>query len=99
MAEFVAGGEHRRSLRQQDRGQQRPTEAGAQRQHRRLVGVALDPVIAAQVVGVAVAVVLAIGLVVPMPVAEQVAQREAIVRDDIVDRVGRRAVAMMEHIG
>ena len=46
----------------------------------------------------AVAVVFAVGLVVAQVVADQVAQREAVVRDDVVDRFARRAPARLEQV-
>ena len=99
VAEFVAGGQHRRALRQQQCGQQGALQARAQRLHLGVVGRAFDAAVPAEVVAVAVAVVLAVGLVVALVVADQVAQREAVVRDDVVDRLGRRAAALLEQVG
>src|SRR5436190_24141999 len=46
----------------------------------------------------AVAVLLAVGLVVPLVVAHQVVQGEAVVRADVVDARRRAAAALLEQI-
>ena len=63
-AEFVAGEQHRHALRQEHRSEQVARLARAQRQHGRVVGRPFDAVVRAQVVRVAVAVVLEVRLVV-----------------------------------
>ncbi|MNM73230.1 hypothetical protein D3C81_849500 [compost metagenome] len=102
-APLVAGGQHRRALRQQQRGHQRLRHAAAALQDFRVAGRAFDaavraPVGAGVVVG-AVAVVLAVGLVVLAVVADQVGQREAVVRGDEVDAGPRAPVAPVEQVG
>ena len=52
----------------------------AQREHARIVGRALDAAVPGQIVAVAVLVVLAVGLVVAVVVADEVVQREAVMR-------------------
>ena len=76
--------------RQQGRHQVRGL-AAPQREHLRVVGLALDAVVPRPVVVGAVAVVLAVGLVVLVVVGDQVAQGEPVVGGDEVDRGVRRA--------
>src|SRR5205085_2509023 len=71
--------------------------APAQRQHAAVVGVALGARVPGAVVVGAVPVVLAVGLVVLVVVGDQVAEGEAVVGGDEVDRrVGPAAVALVE---
>src|SRR4051794_27094501 len=55
-------------------------------------------IVAVVVVG-AVAVVLAVGLVVLLVVAEQIGQRKTVMDRDVVDAGPRRAVVVVEKIG
>jgi hypothetical protein len=91
VAELVAGGQHRRALRQQHGGQQRALQAARAAPARRGRGGAFPAAVPAQVVAVAVAVVLAVGLVVAQVVADQVGSVKPSWRDDVVDRLQRRA--------
>ncbi len=91
-ADLVAAEQHRHALRQQQRGQQVALLACPQREHLGVVGRSLDAAVPRAVVVLAVAVVLAVGLVVLLVVGDEVAQREAVVRGDEVD-AGRRAPA------
>ena len=96
-AHLVAVQDHRHALRQQQRGEEVALLAGAQREDRRVVGLALDAAVPRPVVALAVAVALAVGLVVLVVVRDQVAQREAVVRGDEVDaRDGAAAVVLVE---
>ena len=83
--ELVAREQHRRALRQQQGGEEVAPLARAQLEDRRVVGRALDAAVPGQVVVVAVAVVLAVGLVVLVVVGHQVGEREAVVGGDEVD--------------
>ena len=67
--------------------------AGAQGDDVRVVGRALGAAVPRPVVVGAVAVVLAVGLVVLVVVGDQVAQGEAVVHGDQVDRRGRSPAA------
>ena len=93
---LVAGGQHRRALRQQQRGQHDPFQACAGAVDVRVVSRAFRPGVPAVVVVVAVAVVLAVGLVVLLVVGNQIVQREAVVRGDEVDAGLRAAAIVME---
>ena len=95
-AHLIAGSQHRRALRQQQRGQQGPFQACAGAVDVRVVCRAFLPGIPAVVVVVAVAVVLAVGLVVLLVVGNQIVQREAVVRGDEVDAGLRAATVVVE---
>ena len=77
------------ALAQQQGGEQGALQAAAAPQHFGVVGVALKAAVPAQVAAMAVAIALAIGLVVAQIAADQVAQREAVVRNDVVDGLSR----------
>ena len=85
VAQLVAAAEHGNALRQQHRGQQVALLPLAQRQHMGVAGRPLHPAVPAQIVVGAVAVVLAVGLVVFVVVADQVFQGEAVVAGHEVD--------------
>ena len=85
-AELVAAEDHRHALRQQQRREDVAPLAGAQGEDLLVVGLALDAAVPRAVVRLAVAVVLAVGLVVLVVVRDEVAQREAVVGGDEVDR-------------
>jgi hypothetical protein len=91
--ELVAAEQHRHALREKQRGQEVALLAFAQREDLRIVGRPLDAAVPAAVVVGAVAAVLAVGLVVLLVVGDEVAQREAVVRGDEVDR-GERPAAV-----
>ena len=98
MADVVAGQQHRRALRKKQRRQQSPLQRGAQCQHVGVVGGPFDAAIPAQVVLVTVAVVLAIGVIVLVVVADQVVQGKTVVRRQKIDAgVGLPSV-VLEHI-
>ena len=92
--DLVAAEQHRRALRQQQRGEEVALLARAQLDDRRVVGRALDAEVPGAVVVGAVAVVLQVRLVVLLVVGDEVAQREAVVRGDEVDR-GERVAAVV----
>ena len=85
--------------RQQQRRQEVALLAGPQRQDLRVVGRALDAAVPGPVVALAVAVVLAVGLVVLLVVGDEVAQREAVVRGDEVDARDRPAAGVLVQVG
>ena len=82
---LVAGHEHRRPGREQQRGQQVAGLPPPQPDDRVGCGVPLDAAVGRAVVVGAVPVVLPVGLVVLVVVGDEVAQREAVVRGDEVD--------------
>ena len=95
---FVAGGDHRGALRQQQRRQQVAHLPLAQRRDRRIAGRPFGAGVRRSVVGRAVLVVLAVRLVVLVVVGDEIVQREAIVRGDEVDRGPRLPPAALEQI-
>ena len=84
-----AGAQHGGTLGQHGAGEERALQLAAHGQDGRVAGRAFDATIVAEVVAVAVAVVLTVGEVAAFVVAHQVAQREAIMRHDVVDRFRR----------
>jgi hypothetical protein len=98
VAEFGAGAKHSRALREQQRGEQCALQPRAPREHYSVRGVAFRAAVPAVVRVLPVAVFLAVGEVALLLVGEQVAQREAVVGDDEVDRCGRCAAARLERI-
>src|SRR5207244_3504346 len=98
--QLVAVQQHRRALREQERGQEVALLAGAQREYHRVVGLALGAAVPGAVVRLAVVVVLAVGLVVLLVVGDEIAQGEAVVGGDEVDRrVGPAAVGLVKVAG
>ena len=91
VAELVARGEHRRALRQQQRGEQRGCHAGARRAPPRRRSV-LDAAVRAVVGAWPSWLCSPLASVVAALVAHQVAQREAVVRDvmKLTDSAGAR---------
>ncbi len=85
VADLVAGEQHRHPQRQEQRGEQVAFLLVAQADDRRIISRSFDPAIPAEVRLVTVAVVLAIGLVVLVVVADQVVQRETVMGGDEVD--------------
>ena len=92
--DLVAGQQHRDALRQQQRGEEVALLPRPQREHRLVVGRALDAAVPGPVVVAAVPAVLAVGLVVLVVVGDKVLQGEAVVAGDEVDR-GDRAPAVL----
>ena len=98
-AALVAGGDHRDAVGQAQRRDQVGGLAVTQREHVRVVGLALDAAVPGPVVVGAVAVALAVGLVVLAVVGDEVAQREAVVGGDEVDRGVRRPAVVEVEVG
>ena len=84
-ADLVAPEQHRHPLRQEQRRQEIPRLARAQREHVRIVRRTFLAEVPRSVVAFAVAVLFAVGLVVLVVVRHEVAQRKAVVRRDEVD--------------
>ncbi|MNN29986.1 hypothetical protein D3C81_1436140 [compost metagenome] len=97
-AELVTGDDHRRALGQQQGGEVVAHLAHAQGIHTRVVGRPLDTAVPRQVVVGAVLVVLVVVFVVLVVVRHQVAQGEAIVGGDEIDRGIRAPAAVVEHV-
>ena len=93
-AALVTGGQHRHPAGEAQGRHQVGGLAPAQRDDLGIVGLALDAAVPRPVVVGAVTVVLAVGLVVLAVVGHQVAQREAVVCGDEVDRRVRRAAVV-----
>ena len=64
----------------------------------RIGGRPLDAVVVAEIGGVAVAVVFLVGLVVPLVIADQIGQGEAVVAGDVVDRRPRPPAVVLEQV-
>ena len=97
-ADLVAAEHHRHTLAEQQRRHQVPLLALAQRDDRRVVRLALGAVVPGLVVVGAVLVALAVRLVVLAAVADEVPQREAVVRGDEVDAGLRLAAIALEQV-
>src|SRR5271163_3007937 len=94
-AEFVASENHRRSLRQQQRGHHVAYLTRAKSIDAFVVRLALDAAIPGMVVGTAVSVVFTVRRVVLLVIGDYVVQREPIVRRDEVDaRIGPAAMVV-----
>src|SRR5262245_16198069 len=91
--ELVAVADHRYALREQECRQKVPNLTRAQRDDRRIARWSFGAAVPAQVVAFAVAVVLEVGVVVLLVVADQVLQCEPVVRSDEVDARVRTAAA------
>ena len=98
VAEFVAGAKHRSALRQQHGGEQRAAHATAGVDHQRMVAVAFDAEICADLVRMAVAIAFAIGEIVLVAITHHIGERAAVVRGDEVDAGRGQAMAVMEKI-
>ena len=99
VADLVAGQDQRQALRQQQAGELVLAKLAAQRHDRGIVGRAFMAAIVAVVVVGAVAIVLAVGLIVLLVVAEEIGQRETVMDGDVVDAGARLAPVMVEQIG
>src|SRR5688500_2004755 len=97
--ELVAGQQHRRALRQEQRGEHVLHLALAQRANRLVDVRALGAVVPRAVVRVAILVVLAVRLVVLVVVGDEVVQREAVVGGDEIDAGPRLSAAAVEDVG
>src|SRR6185312_8130782 len=97
-AELVARQQHRRALRQEHRGEQGALQTEPGGVDRWIGGRAFDTPVGRVVIGVAVLVVLAVGLVVALGVAHRVAQGEAVVARHVVDRGPGPSPAMLEDV-
>ena len=89
---FVTVANHRSALGQQESGQEVTTLAGAQRNDALVVGRAFHTAVPRTVVGLAIAVVLAVGHIVLLVVADQVVEGETVMRGHEVNRRSWAAV-------
>ncbi len=96
--ELVARLQHRHSLGEEQRGEEIAHLAPPRRIDLGVLGRTLDAAVPAQVVSMAVVVVLEIRLVVAIVVAHQIAQREAVVRGHEIDAGGGLAAVVAEHV-
>src|SRR5947208_145148 len=95
---LVAAQEHRRTLGEQQRGKEVALLARTQRQDLGVVGRALHAAVPRAVVIAAVAASLEVRLVVLLVVRDEIAQREAVVRGDEVDRRERVAAVVLVEV-
>ena len=98
-ADLVAAEQHRHALAEEQRGEEVALLLLAGLDDRLLIGLALDAEVHALVVVVAVAVVLAVGLVVLRLVADEVVEGEAVVGGDEVDAGVRPAPGAGVQVG
>ena len=98
-AELVAVQQHRNALREHQRGDEVALLARAKGVDGRIIRRPLDPEIQRSVVRFAVLVVFAVGVVVLVVVRDQVAQGEAVVRRDEVDRRDRATSGVLVQVG
>src|SRR5690606_13234704 len=96
--ELVASGDHRRALREQQRGEQVALLALAQLHDRGIVRRPFVAMVPGQVVRMAVAIAFGVGLVVLVVVADEVVQGETVVRGDEVDARPGLAAALVEEV-
>ena len=96
--ELIAGGQHHRALRQQQRGEKVAHLPAAQREDLGIVRRAFGAAVPGAVVTVPVAVLLAVRQVVALVVGDEIVQREAVVRRDEIDAGVGLAPKMIEEI-
>ena len=99
ISDLVAGKDQGSALRQHQGGQRVLAKLTAQAENREIVGRAFDAAIDAVVVVGAVAIVLAVGLVVLLVVAEEVGQRETVMDGDVVDAGAWPPTVVIEQVG
>ena len=98
IADLVAGKQHRDALREHQRRNEVALLLLAQREDALVLGGTLGAAVPRAVVVVAVAVVLAIGLVVLVVVGNEVLEREAVMGGDEVDARPGPAPALVEEV-
>jgi len=98
-ARLVAGEEHRHAARDEQHDREVADLPLAQRLDLRVVGLALDAAVPAQVVVRAVPVALAVRLVVLPVVGDEVVEREAVVAGDEAHARRRRAALCLVQVG
>ncbi|KAF1030541.1 MAG: hypothetical protein GAK37_01254 [Pseudomonas sp.] len=96
--EFISGHHHRRTLGQQQGGEEIAHLAQAQRIDRRIVRGAFHAVVPGQVVVAAVLVVFVVVFVVLVVVRHQVVQGETVVGGDEIHRAVGPAATLVEHL-
>ena len=98
-APFVTAAEHRHALRKKKGRQKIPALTFAQFVDLRVIGWTFHAAVPGLIVIVAVSVVVPVQFVVLLIVADQVGQRETVVRSDEIDAGIRAAPAMLIKIG
>ena len=97
-ADFVAAADHRHALREQQRRQQIALLPLAELDDFGIVSRAFDAHVPGVIVVGAVAIVFAVRLVVLLVVADQIVERESVVRGDEIDAGGRAAAVPLVQI-
>ena len=97
--EFISRQQHWSPLGKQDVGQHVTTLAAAQGGDLRIVGWPFDAIVMTEVFVVAVLVVLPVGFVVPLVVADRIRQGETVVTGDEIDAGPRFAPVLFEQVG
>src|SRR6266542_2219266 len=98
VSELVAAADHRHTDRQQQRGHDVSALPVAQLQDSPIRGGAFDPAVPAEILILAVTVLLGVRVVVFVVVADKVRKREAVVRRDEVDARIRTPAALLVEI-
>ena len=96
---LVTSQQHRHPLRQQQGCEKITPLLHAQRQHRRIIGIPLRSAIPTAVVPLAVLIVLAIGFVMALVVADQIVEGKTVVSGDEIDAGMRAATIVLIQIG
>ncbi len=96
--ELVAHEQHGRADREEDGGEEIALLPRPHRENLRIGRVALDAIVGREVMGVAVLIILAVRLVVALVVADEIAQREPVVRRDELHGRPRVAAAGFENL-
>ena len=99
MAQFIARAQHGCALRQQRGGNQRTLKPSTQGIDDGFFSRPFDAAVVAEVMTVPVTVVFTIGLVMTVVVADQIEQRETIMRHHIVDRFGWCTLTWLVQVG
>src|SRR5207237_7240796 len=95
---LVAGEQHRCALRQQQSTKKIAPLTGAQRIDLLVVGRAFNAAVPRPVVGMAILVVLAVRLVVPLVVGDEIVESEPVMGSDEVDAGPGLAAAVVENV-
>ena len=98
VAEFVPAQQHRCAVGEQQRRQHRALDACSQRRDGCIIGRPFDAAVLAGIVVAAVAILLAIGFVVLLVVADPILQCKAIVRGDEIQRCPGSAPMVIKQI-
>lgn len=95
---LVSANQHRRTETYKQRGQHRPRNAVTHRFDRRVIANALRSEVDRKIVTMTIEVVFFVCLIVPLRVAKEISEREAIVRGDEIDRSIGSSPVVVKHL-